>query len=56
MIPGIEYRVVDDGFVLLLNGEHYKQLGLKIKKGENVKLFLKLLKSFVSDLNELYKD
>ena len=53
MESGIEYEVTEDGLNILLIGPKYRELGLRLKQGENLKPFLKSIKRLIKDLNAL---
>jgi hypothetical protein len=53
MDNGIEYKVTNEGLNILLKGEQYKKLGLRVKEGTLVRPFLKAVKKLVKELNIL---
>ncbi len=55
MDSGVEYKVTEEGLEILLKGEQFKQLGLNLKSGINIKPFLKSVKNLVKELNILMK-
>ena len=53
MDSGIEYKVTEEGLEILLKGTQFKQLGMNLKSGKNIKPFLKSVKNLIIELNVL---
>lgn len=50
---GISYKVRPDGLEVLFKGQKYRELGVEVQSGKKTRLFLKKLKTFMHELDEL---